>query len=114
MKIVKKIFVLSTSAILGLSFCAGTAFAGRIPQTGSKISVKKVSNKAYPYHKLRRTSEMDFYYGIKNLDAIRESSKSVPLRYENEMFRNLEEEEAKRVDIVSLILGLNSCERSIV
>ena len=114
MKIVKKIFALSTSAILGLSFCAGTVFAGGVSKNSSKISVKPAVNKAYPYHKLRRTSEMNSYYGMVSLDAIRKSAKSVPLKYEDEILKNLEEEEAESADIVSIILGLNFSERLIV
>ena len=41
MKIVKKIFALSISAMLGLSFCAGTAFASKIFAGNSRIIVEK-------------------------------------------------------------------------
>ena len=111
MKIVKKIFVLSASAILGLSFCAGNAFAGGIPKKGSKISVTHVSTEVHTCGKLRRTYKMDPYYNTKFSDAIRKSSKSVPLKFEDEILKNLEEEEAKPVDIVSLILSLNGLKK---
>ena len=41
MKIVKKIFALSTSAILGLSFCAETAFASTTPKGDYEIVIVK-------------------------------------------------------------------------
>mgnify|MGYP004600826883 CR=1 FL=1 len=41
MKIIKKIFVLSTSAILGLGFCAGTAFASTTPKCGYEIDIAR-------------------------------------------------------------------------
>lgn len=59
MKIVKKIFTLSTSAILGLSFCAGTAFASRVSTDDSKI-VKPTPINTRPYGQLRRSPRMDF------------------------------------------------------
>ena len=113
MKIVKKIFALSLSSILGLSFCAGTAFASKVPGNSSKISVKNAVEKPRTCYKLRRSPGMDFYCGIGKLDAIRESSKSVPLSFEDEDLKDLEEEEPRSVDIISLILSLNSSSRFI-
>lgn len=114
MKIVKKIFVLSTSAILGLSFCAGAAFASGISKKGSKISVTHLPTKVFSYGKLRRTYKMDLYHNVKISDAIRKNSKSVPLKFEDDILKDLEEEEAKPVDIVSLILNLNSYDKSMI
>ena len=113
MKIVKKVFALSTSVVLGLSFCAGTAFASRISKQDPKIPVNHEPVKAYTYHKLRRTSEMD-YYGIRALDAIRENSRSVPVSFEDKMLQGLEDEEIKPIDFVSLVLKLNSNGRAMV
>ena len=39
MKIVKKIFALSISAMLGVSFCAGTAFASTTPKENYEIAI---------------------------------------------------------------------------
>ena len=114
MKIDKKIFVLSTSAILGVSFCTGTAFASGISKKGSKISVKHTVSKPYPYNKLRRTSEMNAHYGIGISDAIRKSSKSVPLKFEDDVFKNLKEEEARPVDMFLLMFDLNYYEKLMI
>lgn len=59
MKIVKKIFILSTSAVLGLSFCAGTAFASKVSTDDSKI-VEKTSISARSNGKLRRSPTINF------------------------------------------------------
>jgi len=82
MKIVKKIFILSTSAVLGLSFCAGTAFASKVSTDDSKI-VEKTSISARSNGKLRRSPTMNFSHrGIRlenNLsidDFVRSNSNS--------------------------------------
>lgn len=65
MKIVKKIFILSTSAILGLSFCAVPAFASKVPTDESKVvvkptPVKPIPIKLKPCWPLRRSPRVQF------------------------------------------------------
>ena len=115
MKVVNKIFTLSLSAILGLSFCSASAFAGETYNNNSKISVKPVAEKKQSPYKLRRSPNIDFCHSIGVLEALRASSRSVPLLHEDEeIFKNLEEEEARPIDIVSLILDLNSESRLMI
>lgn len=116
MKVVNKIFTLSLSAILGLSFCSASAFAGETyNNNNSKISVKPVAEKKQSPYKLRRSPNIDFCHSIGVLEALRASSRSVPLLHEDEeIFKNLEEEEAKPIDIVSFILELNSESRLMI
>ena len=56
MKIVKKIFAVSSSAILGLSFCSGTAFASKTFTDNSKIIVERpIPIRPKPGRGLRRS-----------------------------------------------------------
>lgn len=56
MKIVKKIFALSISAMMGVSFCAGTAFASTTPKGNYEIAVVRPTPvKARPSSGLRRS-----------------------------------------------------------
>lgn len=117
MKVVNKIFTLSLSAILGLSFCSASAFAGETyNNNNSKISVKPVAEKKQSPYKLRRSPNIDFCHSIGVLEALRASSRSVPLflHEDEEIFKNLEEEEARPIDIVSFILELNSESRLMI
>ena len=56
MKIVKKIFAVSSSAVLGLSFCAGTAFASKTFTDNCEIIIEKpVPIRPKPGRGLRRS-----------------------------------------------------------
>ena len=116
MKIAKKIFALSTSAILGLSFCAGTVFAGA-PITrdsqcyliGPRLGL------------LRRSPSMRFFFrdgriiGVKvddpchidmNLVEAGEELEFTPLEDE-ELHQILGEEEPKPFDLCLSIVESN-------
>ena len=91
MKIVKKIFALSTSAILGLSFCAGPVFASRVPKDNSKIIVKSAFVEPRSNGRLRRSPVVNFFntelklddnFGTENFVRNNSDSRS-PLIYED-------------------------------
>lgn len=79
MKIIKKVFTLSLSAILGLSFCAGTVFAGTSHQENAAF--KPVSSKPAP-GKLRRSPVVNLRMrnddSFKIEDFVRNSLNSAP------------------------------------
>ncbi len=88
MKIIKKVFTLSLSAILGLSFCAGTVFAGTVHQENSAF--KPVSSKP-ELGKLRRSPAFDLYNfrtriddSFKIEDFVRNSLNSAPPFFEDD------------------------------
>lgn len=88
MKIIKKVFTLSLSAILGLSFCVGTVFAGTSYPENSvfkPISLKPATGK------LRRSPALDlsnFRMRIDNSfnieDFVRNSLNSAPPFFEDD------------------------------
>lgn len=88
MKIIKKVFTLSLSAILGLSICAGTAFAGTsYPENSvfNPISLKPALGK------LRKSPVVDLFNfktkiddSFKIEDFVRNSLNSAPPFFEDD------------------------------
>ena len=97
MKIAKKIFALSTSAILGLSFCTGTVFANTpVTRGGQRYLIGPRSGL------LRRSPSMRFFFrdgmmvGIKVEDPFHMDMNLVEAGEELE-FTHLEDEELHQI-----------------
>ena len=89
MKIIKKVFTWSLSAILGLSFCAGSVFAGTFHQENSAF--KPVFIKPSVPGELRRSPVVDLFNfktkiddSFKIEDFVRNSLNSAPPFFEDD------------------------------
>lgn len=103
MKTIKKIFILCMSLFLGLNFCAGTVFGGKVKSGDDDLAVVKPIAVRPNKNKIRRSPVMDLSclkgmndYYLNASDAVKNSSES-PFFDDNW-------EEPWPLDIISFIL----------
>ena len=104
MKTIKKFFILCMSLFLGLDFCAGTVFGGKVKSGDADVVVVKPIAVRPNKSKIRRSPVMDLS-GLKGMnDYFLNASDAVRNSSESPFFDDDDWEEPWPVDIISLII----------